>query len=302
MGFEAKMKANERGDSLLEVVISTVIMGIIGVLMVSSIAVARPFADKMSLVGQTVQSLNSLAASINLQQFVPCSSLNSEPYLFADPSVGSEKIVTGFAITNVDLPPAMVSTSSSAHPYSAQLLVQNAQGPVTWSVEPILPLGLSLNPTTGVISGTTTEPISASYSFSAQDTSNKITKNLTLTTALVSVLVNNGVSWVPCENIDAAVITSASSDGTNARYSYTGPQMNIGSTVTVWGSSNPAFNGSDLPISDSTSSTFTVSNSVADTATGGFANLSTEADVQQVIVSTIVSGSPFHKVITRSMP
>ena len=52
---------NERGDSLLEVVISTVIMGIIGVLMVSSIAVAKPFANKMSLVGQTVQNLNSLA-------------------------------------------------------------------------------------------------------------------------------------------------------------------------------------------------------------------------------------------------
>jgi len=57
----------ERGDSLLEVVISTVIMGIIGVLMVSSIAVAKPFANKMSLVGQTVQNLNSLAESINLQ-------------------------------------------------------------------------------------------------------------------------------------------------------------------------------------------------------------------------------------------
>ncbi len=296
------MEHGDRGDSLLEVVISTVIMAIIGVLMISSIAVARPFADKMSVVGQTVQNLNSLAESINLQPYTPCSSVNPEPYLFADPSVGSQKVLPGFAITNSDLAPVMVSTGSNVHPYSAQLTVQNATSAVTWSVEPILPFGLSLDPTTGVISGTTSQPVSASYSFTAQEVANKTTKSLTLTSALVTVLINNGVTWIPCENAEAAKISTVSSDGTNATYSYTGPQMNIGTAVTVWGNSNPSFDGSMLMISDATANTFTVPNSVADAATGGFANVSSEVDVQQVIVSTIVSGSPLHKVITRAAP
>lgn len=301
-GFEGNVMKKERGDSLLEVVISTVIMGIIGVLMVSSIAVARPFANKMSLVGQTVQNLNSLAESVNLQPFTACDSTNPEPYSVAIPGSNSTTAPVGFGITTAELPPVMVSTDFKTYPYLAQLNVQKAAGPVTWSVAPTLPIGITLNSTTGTISGSTTQPITNIYTFTADDGSTKTSKSIPLTSALVLVLVNNGTAWVPCESVQSSQITSATSDGTNAIYNYTGPQVNIGSAVTIWGSSNPDLNGTMLPVTDATSSTFTVSSAAIGNSTGGLVNLSSIANVQQVSVSTVVSGSPLHKIITKAMP
>ena len=292
----------ERGDSLLEVVISTVIMGIIGVLMVSSIAVAKPFANKMSLVGQTVQNLNSLAESINLQPFSVCDSSNPEPYSVAIPASNSATAPIGFAITTEELAPIMVSTDFKTYPYLAQLNVQRASGSVTWSVAPALPAGITLNPNTGTISGSTTQPVTNIYTFTANDGSNKTIKSLPLTSALVTVTVNNGVAWVPCESTQSAHISSVASDGTNAVYTFSGPQVNIGSAVTIWGSSNPDFDGTMLPVSDSTLTTFTIPSSVLGTSNGGSVTLSSVANVQQVLVSTVVSGSPLHKVITKAMP
>ena len=292
----------ERGDSLLEVVISTVIMGIIGVLMVSSIAVAKPFANKMSLVGQTVQNLNSLAESINLQPFTACDANNPEPYSVAIPAGNSTPALVGFSITTEQLAPIMVSTDFKTYPYLAQLNVQRASGSVTWSVAPALPAGISLNPNTGTISGSTTQPVTNIYTFTADDGSTKTSKSLPLTSALVMVMVNNGSTWIPCESNQSSHLTSAVSDGTNAIYTFSGPQVNIGTAVTIWGSSNPDLNGTMLPVSDSTLTTFTVPSSVIGTSTGGSANLSSVANIQQVLVSTVVSGSPLHKVITKAMP
>jgi hypothetical protein len=116
------------------------------------------------------------------------------------------------------------------------------------------------------------------------------------------VLVNTGTAWIPCENNQTSIITSVTSDGTNAVYAYTGQQINLGSSVTIWGSSNPAFDGTMLPVSDATSTTFTVPNSLIATSTGGSVALSSTENVQQVLVSTVVSGSPLHKVITKAMP
>ncbi len=293
---------NERGDSLLEVVISTVIMGIIGVLMVSSIAVAKPFANKMSLVGQTVQNLNSLAESINLQPFTACDASNPEPYSVAIPASNSSTAPIGFAITTEELAPIMVSTDFKTYPYLAQLNVQRASSPVTWSVAPALPVGITLNPSTGTISGSTTQPVTNIYTFTADDGSNKTIKSLPLTSALVMVTVNNGVAWVPCESTQSSHISSVTSDGTNAVYTFSGPQVNIGSAVTIWGSSNPEFDGTMLPVSDSTLTTFSISSFIFGTSTGGSVSLSSVANVQQVLVSTVVSGSPLHKVITKAMP
>ena len=296
------MLKKDRGDSLLEVVISTVIMGIIGVLMVSSIAVAKPFANKMSLVGQTVQNLNSLAESINLQPFSVCDSSNPEPYSVAIPASNSATAPIGFAITTEQLAPIMVSTDFKTYPYLAQLNVQRASGSVTWSVAPALPAGITFNANTGTISGSTTQPVTNNYTFTADDGTNKATKSLPLTRALVMVMVNNGAAWVPCESTESTHISSVASDGTNAVYTFSGPQVNIGTAVTIWGSSNPDFDGTMLPVSDSTLTTFTVPNTAVGTSTGGSANLSSVANIQQVLVTTVVSGSPLHKVITKAMP
>jgi len=298
----AKMKkGSDRGDSLLEVVISTVIMGIIGVLLVSSIAVARPFADKMSLVGQTVQNLNSLAESINLQPFEPCSANNSEPYAFAIPASAPITNTSTFGIANTDLPPVMVSTATKSHPYSAQLVAHGAPGPVTWQVEPLLPAGLSLDPSTGIISGSTTQPITATYDFTATSGTSKDIKSLLLTSALVNVLENDGTTWVPCENIPVDSVTGIIGDGTNATYYYTGPQISKGSLVTVWGTGNQNFDGTALQVVDATAYSFTVLNPNVGGASAGYANFASSAAVQQVVVSTVVYGSPFHKVITKAI-
>jgi Tfp pilus assembly protein PilV len=294
------MLKNERGDSLLEVIISTVIMGIIGVLLVSSIAVARPFADKMSLVGQTVQNLNSLAESINLQPYLSCSPQNSQPYSVGVPASAAQVTTTAFAISTTELPPALVSTTTKHFGYSAQLSTVNAPGAVTWQVEPLLPAGLSLNPVTGVISGESSQAITATYDFTATSGTTKVIKSIMLTSALVQVLENDGTRWTPCENIPVDAISSVTGDGTSAIYSYSGPTVMKGQTLAVWGSSNPQFNASSIQVTDSTVNTFTALNPLAGYATGGFANTSALASVQQVIVSTVVAGSPFHKVITKA--
>ena len=295
------MKKIDRGDSLLEVVISTVIMGIIGVLLISSIAVARPFADKMSIIGQTVQNLNSLAESINLQTFTPCSPAAPQPYGFGHALASNGVTPTGFAITTTELPPVMVNTSSKQYSYSTQLAVSNASGNVTWTVEPALPSGLSLNSSNGVISGSTSQAITSQYVFSATNGTDKATKNLILTSALVLVLVNNGATWVPCETAPAAYITKATANGKIATYSYDGKQLSAGDVVTIWGSSNPAFNGNSIQILTATPGTFTTSSVINGSSVGGDANISSTANIQQVVVSTAVSGSPLQKVITKAL-
>jgi Tfp pilus assembly protein PilV len=296
-----KNLTTDRGDSLLEVVISTVIMGIIGVLLISSIAVARPFADKMSMVGQTVQNLNTLAESINLQTFSPCSPATPQPYRFGNIPASSATPSTGFAITTAELPPAMVSTTGQQYNYSTQLSVAHAPGPVTWSVEPVLPVGLNLDSTTGVLSGSTNQALTSEYVFTATSGSDKATKNLILTSAVVVVLVNNGSTWVSCNSEPVAFISSASADGKTAKYSYVGKPVSKGDVITIWGSSNPAFNGNSLIVSNTTAGTFSTASSIIGTSNGGSANLSTIANVQQVIVSTVVSGSPLKKVITKAI-
>lgn len=291
----------DHGDSLLEVIISTVIMGIIGVLLVSSVAVARPFADKMSLVGQTVQNLNSLAESINLQPYTPCSQAHSEPYSFAQVTNKSISDQTVFGIANVDLPPVMVSTSGDPHSYNAQLVAAGASGPVTWQVEPLLPAGLSLDSNTGIISGTTSQPITATYDFTATSGNSKVIKSLMLTSALVEVLENEGSSWVPCGNIPVDTISYVAGDGTAATYTYSGPAVQVGSTLSVWGTGDKNFDGASMQVTSATANSFTASNPNVGYAYGGFANIAAEASVQQVVVSTVAAGSPFHKVITKAM-
>jgi type II secretory pathway pseudopilin PulG len=290
---------NERGDSLLEVVISAVIMGIIGVLLVSSIATAKPFANKMSLIGQSVQNLNTLAESINLQSYTPCTSTNPQPYIFGQSATNSA--ASGFAITTNSLPAAMVNTGGHIYQYSSQLSTTGASGSVTWSVEPALPTGLNLNGQSGVISGSTTEPVTGDYTFTATDGSNTATKNLILTSALVIAMVNNGSAWVTCDTVPAASITNVVGDGTNATYTFNNGSFTVGQTLTIWGNSNPAFNSKGAVITSVSGSQFVVANTTTGTGSGGNAGLSPIVNVQQIIVSTSVSGSPLHKVITKAL-
>ena len=65
--------------------------------------------------------------------------------------------------------------------YTATLAATGGTTPYTWSVTPVLPSGITLDPATGVISGTTTATSNISYNFSVRDSTNQtITKQLSL--------------------------------------------------------------------------------------------------------------------------
>jgi hypothetical protein len=66
--------------------------------------------------------------------------------------------------------------------YSAQVSSIGGNPPVTWSVEPSLPSGLSLNAATGEITGTPTETWNQTHLFTATDSVSKKTRiNFSLT-------------------------------------------------------------------------------------------------------------------------
>ena len=54
-------------------------------------------------------------------------------------------------------------------------------------------------------------------------------------------------------------------------------------------------------MADATTDTFTVLNPTVASSNSGFASFSSSVAVQQVVVSTVVSGSPVHKVIAKAM-
>ncbi|WP_255360522.1 Ig domain-containing protein, partial [Frankia sp. EI5c] len=72
-----------------------------------------------------------------------------------------------------------------AVPYTNQFTVSGGTGPFTWSVSAgALPAGLTLNPATGLLSGTPTTAGTASFAVRVVDAFNQAaTRNLTLTIA-----------------------------------------------------------------------------------------------------------------------
>ena len=99
--------------------------------------------------------------------------------LVAALSAGSQTTLT---ITTTSLPAGTVGQSA----YSATLAASGGTAPLTWSIQAgALPTGLSLNATTGVISGTPTATASSSITFKVTDSASPTpatdTKALTLT-------------------------------------------------------------------------------------------------------------------------
>jgi hypothetical protein len=294
-----KFNKVDSGESLIEVVISAVVLGLIGLLLVSSVATAKPFADKMSLMGQGVAGLNSSAEAINVESFAHCTPTNNQPYTLSVPTNPASSTVSGFAITTTDLPPVLAGNKST---YSVQLGIQNAPGAVNWAVEPPLPTGITLNAISGIISGTTDSPITAQYVFTATSGAAKATQFLTLPSVLIEVLENNGTAWVDCSQIPVSLISAASSDGKTMKYSTKSTSIfNKGNLVSVWNTSDQNFANTSQFVTAANSNSFSVLSSVTGSSTGGFAGLSKEVDVQQVVVSTIVSGTPLKKVIVKSV-
>ncbi|HEY4375888.1 MAG TPA: DUF4214 domain-containing protein [Acidimicrobiales bacterium] len=68
--------------------------------------------------------------------------------------------------------------------YSATLTAAGGTAPLHWTVSPALPAGLVLNSSTGVISGKTTGPVNASFTFTVTDHANR--KNTEALTLMIS--------------------------------------------------------------------------------------------------------------------
>jgi hypothetical protein len=129
----------------------------------------------------------------------------------APPSVTSAftAIVTATSITNAaesasvqikvnPLPaiaPAALPAANAGTPYSATPSESGGTSPLTWSVTPTLPAGLSLNSSTGLISGTPTGGGSGSFTFKVLDAAgNSASQALTVTVnpPLVALTVTTG--------------------------------------------------------------------------------------------------------------
>ena len=192
------MIQKDRGDSLVEVIIATVIMALLGSAIVGTIAMAQPLSERFNQTGIALTKLSTAAQQIQLATFKDCTTTNN-PYPFTDgvtPATPSTNL-----IANTDLPLGLVSTS-----YSAKLVGPSAWN--NWSVVPTLPAGLSLNSTNGKITGTPTEEVTKSYKFTVanSDSSQSVSKSINLSTITATVNVPNvsgtGASattaWVAC--------------------------------------------------------------------------------------------------------
>ena len=115
---------------------------------------------------------------------------------------GSSNVGSGGGTTSSPSSPVIQITTNwllpgalQNHPYSATLAVANAQGAVTWSIAPVGPTvlyieGLSINPTTGEISGSPSYQGSAGFIAKATDSANRVaTKSMSIS--------SNGVLTAP---------------------------------------------------------------------------------------------------------
>ena len=158
-----------------------------------------------------------------------------------------------------------------------------------------------LNQDTGLITGTTDTPITSQYVFTATSGTAKASKLLTLSSILVQVLLNDGTNWVDCSQIPVNQVSIAAGDGKTQQYATNIPTLvTKGNLVSVWGSSNNAFNGTSIFVSDQNSNIFMSLGSAVGSSSGGYVGLSKLVDIQQVVLSTIVSGTPIKKIVVKS--
>ncbi|MEI6844676.1 MAG: Ig domain-containing protein [Actinomycetes bacterium] len=166
---------SDRGDSLVEVIIASVIMALLGSVIVGSIAMSQPLSERFNQTGIALTKLSAAAQQIQMATFKDCTAINTPSYPFTlgvTPAAPSTNL-----IANGDLPLGQVGTS-----YSAQLV--GPSGWSNWNVVPALPTGLALNSSTGVISGTPTVEVTKAYRFtiSNSDASLKVSKSINLST------------------------------------------------------------------------------------------------------------------------
>ncbi len=193
---------SEAGNSLIEVVVASMIMAIIGLALVTVTVGAKPLAERFNGKSIALSSLTFAAKQIQLQpiQDINCTGSVSDkiqPYYFGSNSTKGGK---GFVVSIVkDFSPPL--TSGINYVYTAT--------PST------LPAGLSLNSATGEITGTPTTESSTKFTIVATNGSNvsKQIINISVVTVVVKIDVASALTttdFQSCATNSAGVSTSTS--------------------------------------------------------------------------------------------
>lgn len=129
------------------------------------------------------------------------------------PSIGAYEYTLSITTTSL-------SSGTQYSPYSATLAVTGSTGTVTWSVvSGTLHSGLSLNASTGEISGTPTSAASNSITFRATDSVGYAEKTLTLTiTSAVNITISP--SSLPSGTVGSSYSQTMSASGGTAPYTW----------------------------------------------------------------------------------
>ena len=93
------MIQKDRGDSLVEVIIATVIMALLGSAIVGTIAMAQPLSERFNQTGVALTKLSAAAQQIQLATFKDCTAANTPSYAF---TAGATPAATGTTIANGD--------------------------------------------------------------------------------------------------------------------------------------------------------------------------------------------------------
>lgn len=90
-----KRDAADRGDTLVEVLVATVILGILGVALIGTLLTARPLSDHMNSNGAALAKLNAVAGRIMQEPFALCTDATPAPYTW-DQTTGVTVVVQDY--------------------------------------------------------------------------------------------------------------------------------------------------------------------------------------------------------------
>jgi hypothetical protein len=176
-------------------------------------------------------------------------------------------IGSGLSITTSSLANGTVSTA-----YSATLQANGGNSPYSWSLgSGALPAGLSLNASTGVISGTPTTSGTSSFAVKVTDASNSTaTKSLSITVAAATPALSISTSTLAAATVGSAYSASLQATGGTTPYSWSlssgalpaGLSLNVSTGVI---SGTPTTSGTSsftVKVTDASNSTATKSLSI----------------------------------------
>ena len=236
-------------------------------------------------ISPTLPAGLSFSTSTGAISGTPTSTSSSTSYTVTATNTGGSATAT-ISITVNDAPPSGVAYSGSPFTLTKGVTMTTATPSVSggtatlWSVSPSLPAGLSLDTSTGAISGTPTAITSAAnYTVTA---SNSGGSNATVVSIVVNDVAPSSITYTPSsvsltKDVTMSALTPTSSGGTVTSWSIS-PPLPAGLSFS---STTGAISGTPTSITSSTSFTVTASN------TGGSATAIVTIQVNMAPPSSI---------------